>query len=241
MSHDKNRVSACLSRFIAALRHASKIFAKCCLPNLWCCRVVHKALVITDAFASFGMYHWHCNLQKIEAGGGGFCFDLRWGTYIRQICPNTLGKKVYGLLQYKVSILQPSFDRDKLYVRDPCRGQDDIWDYWDNLLEGCLWRLSWGNNWGRWWIGDHAMWCCGHNLRDTARYVVSYSSWMHSFTWLQSAFLSGILSVHNGRSISNPAEHWDINLVLLSLFGGGIHPLFHPLCVNLEGQGYIWC
>ncbi len=34
VSHDKNRVSAFLSRFFVALSHAAKIFPKRCLPHL---------------------------------------------------------------------------------------------------------------------------------------------------------------------------------------------------------------
>ncbi len=178
---------------------------------------------------------------KIKAGGGRYGFELCQSTYIHWIHPSTLEKKVYGLLWYKVSITQPSFDRDKAYVQDPSRSRDDIWVGLDNMWVGCPWRLSWGNNWSRRWIEDKSTWCCGCDLRDTARYVVPCLSWMRSFTWLQSALLSGIGSVHDGRNISNPGEYWDVVLVVLLLYVGGIHPLFHPLCVNLLGQGRIWC
>jgi hypothetical protein len=59
---------------------------------------------------------------------------------------------------------------------------------------------------------------------------------MHS----QSELLSGIGSIHDGRSISNPGEFWDVVLVVVLLLVGGIHPLFHPLFVNLLGWGHIW-
>ncbi len=232
VSHDENRVSAFWSHFIVALCHSTKIFTKGCLPHLWCCRVMHKLLVTTDAFTSLGMDYWHRNLRNIEAGGGRFCFELCRNTYIWQICPNTLGKKVYGLLWYKVSITQPSFNRDKSYVQDPSRGRDGVWVGPDNVWVARLRRSSWGNNWSRRWIWDKLPWCRGHDLRETARYVVLCLLWMRSFTRLQ---------IHDRRSISNPCEYWDIVLVVLSWFVGGIHPLFQSLCINLLWWGHIWC
>ncbi len=68
--------------------------------------------------------------------------------------------------------MQPSFNRDKAYVRDLSRGRDNIWVGWDDVWVGHPWRLSWGDNRSRWWIGDKVMWCCGRDLRDTAPYVV---------------------------------------------------------------------
>jgi hypothetical protein len=55
------------------------------------------------------------------------------------------------------------------------------------------------------------------------------------------ALLSGIGSVHDGWSISNPGEYSDVVLVFYSLFVGVIHLLFHPLFHTLLGWGHIWC
>ncbi len=66
VSHDKNRISAFLSRLIVALCHTTKIFAESCLPQLRCCRVVHKAFVAINCFAGGWMYHRHCILCKIQ-------------------------------------------------------------------------------------------------------------------------------------------------------------------------------
>ena len=60
--HHKNCICAFLPHFIVTLRHASKIFSKCCLPYFPRGRVVHQFFVTRYCFARCRMNHGHCQV-----------------------------------------------------------------------------------------------------------------------------------------------------------------------------------
>ncbi len=64
-------------------------------------------LVTTDVFASLGMNHWHCNLRKIEARGGRFCFELCQSTYIREFAQTHLVRKCMASCGIKILLRSP--------------------------------------------------------------------------------------------------------------------------------------
>jgi hypothetical protein len=43
--------------FFIALRHSPKIFSKCCLPDLRCCRIMHEFLVAGNCLACHRVNH----------------------------------------------------------------------------------------------------------------------------------------------------------------------------------------
>ncbi len=55
--NDKHCICALLTSFVVPLRHASKVFSKCSLPNICCGWIMHQFFVTGYGLASDGMYH----------------------------------------------------------------------------------------------------------------------------------------------------------------------------------------
>jgi hypothetical protein len=67
--HDKHPICSLLARLVVALTHPSKVFFKCCHPNLCSHRIAHQAFIAADDFAGDGMNHGHGTVLEVLGGG----------------------------------------------------------------------------------------------------------------------------------------------------------------------------
>jgi hypothetical protein len=67
--HDEHCICSLLARLVVALTHPSKVFSKCCHPNLCSHGIINQAFIAADDFAGDRVNHGHGIVFKVLEGG----------------------------------------------------------------------------------------------------------------------------------------------------------------------------